>query len=191
MVRVRLLVALVWVVLLLAAREAAATPAPAPGPGTGSGHPEPAGVPASAPAGSPPIPARWVRPVDGPVVRRFEAPDRYGPGHRGVTFAAAPGGPVRAVGGGVVAFAGSVAGVRWVSIDHPGGLRTTYGHLDAITVTRGAAVEAGAPIATVGAEGRLHLGLRRGDTYLDPMALFAPPTRARVRLVTPRGLTRG
>ena len=133
----------------------------------------------------------WVRPVDGPVTRSFEHPDRYGPGHRGVTFAAPFGTAVRAAGGGVVTFAGTIAGVRWLSVAHANGLRTTYGHLDTLVVARGDRVEAGVPIATVDATGSLHLGLRRDDEYLDPMQLFdAMRARSRIRLVTPRGLVR-
>ena len=62
----------------------------------------------------------WLPPVDGPVVRAFQAPAfAYGPGHRGIDFAAAAGTPVRASGDGVVAFAGSVANPQPLLIGHP------------------------------------------------------------------------
>src|SRR5215217_692811 len=68
----------------------------------------------------------WLRPVDGAVVRPFEAPSsEYAAGHRGVDFAVAPGTPVRAANDGVVSFAGSVAGTLHVTIVHAGGLRTS------------------------------------------------------------------
>jgi hypothetical protein len=61
------------------------------------------------------------------MVRRFDPPPRpWLPGHRGVDLAADPGAPVYAAGPGVVRFAGEVAGRGVVSVDHAGGLRTTY-----------------------------------------------------------------
>jgi murein DD-endopeptidase MepM/ murein hydrolase activator NlpD len=50
----------------------------------------------------------------------------FGPGHRGVDLAAVAGAPVLAAGAGTVVFAGTVAGRGVVSVDHSGGLRTTY-----------------------------------------------------------------
>ncbi|MBB3085788.1 M23 family metallopeptidase [Geodermatophilus sabuli] len=124
----------------------------------------------------------WVRPVEGAVTRPFDPPpDRYGSGHRGVDLAGSPGVPVLAAGDGVVAFAGTVAGRPVVSVDHAGGLRTTY---EPVTpgVGAGQAVPRGSPIGAL-AEGHagcpaaacLHWGLRRGETYLDPLSLLRPP----------------
>ena len=68
-------------------------------------------------AGRERVPARpemtaWSPPVDGPVVRGYEPPERpFGPRHLGLDFAAVPGTPVRAAGNGIVAFAGQVAEV--------------------------------------------------------------------------------
>jgi murein DD-endopeptidase MepM/ murein hydrolase activator NlpD len=143
-----------------------------------------------APAASPEAPvALWTLPVAGPsaVVRRFEPPPHpYGAGHRGVDLAAAVGTPVLAAGDGTVAFAGMVAGRPVVSIDHANGLRTTYEPVEP-SVGAGQAVARGSPIGTLvaGHTGRpasacLHWGLRRGDTYLDPMLLLRPP---RIRLL--------
>ncbi|WP_182357416.1 M23 family metallopeptidase [Tomitella gaofuii] len=117
------------------------------------------------------------------VTRGFDKPQfRYGPGHRGVDLAAAPGVPVRAAGPGVVAFAGPVAGRGVVSIDHPTGLRTTYEPLTP-------AVHAGDPVTTGTVIGRLsaghtgcpraaclHWGLRDGRDYLDPRSLLGTIT---------------
>ncbi|MGY1630611.1 murein hydrolase activator EnvC family protein [Geodermatophilus sp. SYSU D01186] len=139
-------------------------------------------APAVAEPARPAAAALWVRPVDGAVTRPFDPPpDRYGPGHRGVDLAGSPGATVLAAGDGVVAFAGTVAGRPVVSVDHPGGLRTTY---EPVTpgVGAGQAVARGSPVGTL-AEGHagcpvaacLHWGLRRGETYLDPMALLRPP----------------
>lgn len=137
-----------------------------------------------------PIPAaRYQWPVDGPppVVRRFAPPPKpWLPGHRGVDLGAAPEVVVRAAGPGTVVFAGTVVDRGVVSIDHAGGLRTTYEPV-APTVTAGQSVRAGDPIGTLtaGHDGCpvaacLHWGLRRGDVYLDPLALVGA---GRVRLL--------
>jgi Peptidase family M23 len=125
----------------------------------------------------------WLPPVDGPVVRPFQAPAfAYGPGHRGIDLAAAPGTAVRAAGDGVVSFAGAVAGSLHVVVAHGGGqgpaLRTTYAFLAAADVRTGDRVARGQVIGAVGGSGpehepgALHFGLRLGDRYLDPERLF-------------------
>jgi murein DD-endopeptidase MepM/ murein hydrolase activator NlpD len=150
-------------------------------------------APASAVPGRPATPATpasaWVAPLAGPlgVTRAFDAPaNPYGPGHRGVDLAGAPGAAVLAAGDGVVVFAGMVAGRPVVSIEHTGGLRTTYEPVDA-AVGAGQPVARGSPIGTLAAghagcplAACLHWGLRRSATYLDPLTLLRPP---RVRLL--------
>jgi murein DD-endopeptidase MepM/ murein hydrolase activator NlpD len=139
-------------------------------------------APAVAEPAPPPSPALWVRPLDGAVTRPFEAPPGpFAAGHRGVDLAGGPGAAVLAAGDGVVAFAGMVAGRPVVSVDHPGGLRTTYEPVVA-TVGAGQAVTRGSPLGTLVAghdrcpvAACLHWGLRRGETYLDPMGLLEPP----------------
>jgi murein DD-endopeptidase MepM/ murein hydrolase activator NlpD len=130
----------------------------------------------------------WTAPLAGglAVTRPFEAPAHaYGPGHRGADLSAAPGTPVLAAGDGVVVFAGMVAGRPVASIDHAGGLRTTYEPVEP-TVGTGQRVARGSPIGTLvaghagcPADACLHWGLRRGETYLDPLRLLA----VRVRLL--------
>jgi murein DD-endopeptidase MepM/ murein hydrolase activator NlpD len=130
---------------------------------------------------------RW--PLDGQVevARPFEPPARrWLPGHRGVDLVASPDAVVWAAGSGVVRFAGPVAGRGVVSIDHPGGLRTTYEPLTPL-VSAGDPVAAGDLIGllTPGHAGCpvaacLHWGLRRGEHYLDPLALLG---LGRVRLL--------
>ena len=137
--------------------------------------------------------ALWSAPLGGPVRvdRPFEAPPHaYGPGHRGVDLAGPTGAPVLAAGDGVVAFAGMVAGRPVVSIDHAGGLRTTYEPVDP-SVGAGQVVARGSPVGVLSAghagcsvEACLHWGLRRGQTYLDPLALLRPP---RIRLLPLHG----
>jgi murein DD-endopeptidase MepM/ murein hydrolase activator NlpD len=136
----------------------------------------------------PPAAASWAAPLPGPdVTRPFdELPHRYAAGHRGVDLAGAPGTSVVAAGDGVVAFAGMVAGRPVVSVDHAGGLRTTYEPVDP-SVGAGQVVARGSPLGTLLAghagcpvAACLHWGLRRGADYLDPLGLLAPP---RVRLL--------
>ena len=125
-------------------------------------------------------PPSYRLPVDGRVVRPFDAPDDpYAAGHRGVDLTADPGTPVRAAERGEVRHAGDVAGVTWVTIAHEDGVRTSYGPLAALRVRSGDEVDRGDVIGHV-ADGDhgdpvhdagLHLGARRGDAYLDPMRL--------------------
>jgi murein DD-endopeptidase MepM/ murein hydrolase activator NlpD len=130
---------------------------------------------------------QWPLPAPHPVTRPFQPPPQpWLPGHRGVDLGATPTEVVRAAGAGVVAFAGWVAGVGVVSIDHPGGLRTTYEPVTPL-VRAGQRILAGDPIGRLLAghpgcpvAACLHWGLRRGSTYLDPLALLG---YARVRLL--------
>src|SRR3954453_1199592 len=86
-VRTRLLLVAVCFLALLAPAPALAEPSP----------------------GEPVAAFGWPLAGSPPVTRPFEAPlGPFGPGHRGVDLAAAPGAPVLAAGPGVVAFAGMV-----------------------------------------------------------------------------------
>jgi hypothetical protein len=86
-------------------------------------------------------------------------------------------------------FAGSVAGSLHVVVAHDGGLRTSYSFLASVAVRRGQSVRRGTVVGTAGGgtgehAGVLHLGLRVGDRYADPMLLFAPTDLTRlIRLV--------
>lgn len=115
------------------------------------------------------------------VVRGFDPPERrWLAGHRGIDLAGVAGEPVLAVDDGVVAFSGTVAGTGVVSVDHAGGLRSTY---QPVTdpVARGARVGRGDRLGTLDVGGHclladcLHLGARRGrDHYVDPTPLLHP-----------------
>lgn len=110
-------------------------------------------------------------PVDRPVLDPFRAPlGPYGAGNRGLEYAGVPGDVARAIGPGVVVFAGPVAGRLVVSVVHPDGLRSSLTGLASISVTVGQIVQVGDPLGSTGA--RLHLGVREGDRYLDPARLF-------------------
>lgn len=126
----------------------------------------------------------FVLPVPPPaiIVTPFDPPDhRYGRGHRGVDLLAVAGSPVRAAGPGVVVYAGPLAGRGVISIEHAGGLRTTYEPV-AAGVGRGRHVDAGDVIGTVQAGhfrcdpvDCLHFGARLpGEVYVNPMALIGP-----------------
>ena len=138
------------------------------------------------------VPSAWARPVPGAVARPFVAPRAiYGPGHRGVDFIAPPGTAVVAGYAGVVSFAGMVAGSLHVVIDHGDGLRTSSSFLARIDVHRGDRVVRGQVIGVAGgigpehAAGVFHFGLRVGETYVDPMKLFAPVDLAAVIRLVP------
>ncbi|WP_405491680.1 M23 family metallopeptidase [Nocardia sp. NBC_00511] len=113
------------------------------------------------------------------VVRAFDKPEHdWLPGHRGVDLAGTRGQAVLAAGDGIVAFAGTVAAKPVLSIDHVGGLRTTYEPVTA-SVPLGRRVTRGSPIGTLDAghagcpvPACLHWGLRRGREYLNPLALI-------------------
>ena len=133
--------------------------------------------------------ARWTAPLAAPleVTRAFDRPPGpYAAGHRGVDLGSAAGSVVLAAGDGVVVFAGTVAGRPVVSLDHAGGLRTTYEPVDP-SVAAGQLVVRGSRIGTLAAghagcprEACLHWGLRRGSIYVDPMLLLRS---VRVRLL--------
>jgi murein DD-endopeptidase MepM/ murein hydrolase activator NlpD len=112
------------------------------------------------------------------VVTGFDPPATpYGPGHVGVDLLGWPGQPVTSVAAGTVAFAGQVAGVPVVSVQH-GSERSTYQPVVA-AVARGDTVAAGQLIGALSNAGShclpltcLHLGRRLGETYVDPLELL-------------------
>jgi len=128
-------------------------------------------------------------PVKAPVVVPFRAPAcRWCAGHRGLEYATTPGTPVAAVVGGVVTFAGTVAGTRYVVVQQTNGLRATYGQLATIAVRQMQQVTAGAVVGRSGS--RLYFGWRRatptGDVPVDPTSILGRWVTAR-RLVPPPG----
>ncbi|MFE9690471.1 murein hydrolase activator EnvC family protein [Micromonospora sp. NPDC005806] len=136
--------------------------------------------PSGGPAVTGPAPRfRWPLAGTPRPVRRFDPPPQpWLPGHRGVDLAATPGAEARAAGPGAVLFAGVVAGRPVVTVGHVGGLRTTYEPVRP-GLPAGAPVAAGTPIGVLlaghpgcPAEACLHWGLRRGEEYLDPLALL-------------------
>ncbi len=111
-------------------------------------------------------------------------------------LAGSVGQPVLAAGDGVVAFADVLAGRGVVSVEHPGGLRTTYEPVEPVepAVRPGQPVRRGEPLGRLVAGHPscapavcLHWGLRRagadGIEYLDPLRLV----RYQVRLLPSNG----
>ncbi len=75
--------------------------------------------------------------------------------HSGVDIAGAPGTDVLATAAGKVVFAGNKGPMgKTVILDHGYGIRTHYGHNDAIMVKKGAKIERGVVVAKLGSSGR-------------------------------------
>ena len=137
-----------------------------------------------------PAPAPFGWPLDRhEVTRRFDPPpEPWSAGHRGVDLAAPPGAAVRAAGAGTIAYAGVLAGRGVVSVRHSDGLRTTYEPIAVDAALRvGSTVVSGQRLGSLAAghpgcprTACLHWGLRRGERYLDPLALLG---LGRVRLL--------
>lgn len=109
------------------------------------------------PGASPSLPFRPFRgaldwPVAGRPVSRFGvAPSGTAVTRNGIDIAAAEGSPARAVHEGTVAFAGPFTGFGTLAIvDHGDRAYTLYGYLASLAVTKGARVEKGATVGTVG-----------------------------------------
>lgn len=133
--------------------------------------------------------AAWVDPTTGKphptnVTRRAEIPEKnWHSGHRGVDLGARPGAEILAAEDGVVAYVGVIVGTPVISIDHAGGIRTTYQPVHSL-VKVGDAVSEGDIIGTIARPtsqfAREHTGLHWGartapDRYIDPLTLLAPP----------------
>lgn len=97
--------------------------------------------------------------------------------HLGVDYAAPTGTPVRAVGSGVVDFAGSQGGFgNVVFVKHRNNHTTVYAHLSRIHVRKGQSIEQGETLGAVGATGwatgpHLHFEFRVNGVHQDPLLL--------------------
>ena len=98
--------------------------------------------------------------------------------HQGIDMVAPEGTAVRPAGWGVVRFAGPKGGYgNMVEIEHPGGLRTRYGHLSEIGVQLGQVVGNRSVLGRVGSTGRataphLHFETRLDERPVDPRAVM-------------------
>ena len=143
-----------------------------------------AGLFATAPAAAEAGRLQWPLRPSAAVTRGFDAPaPNWQRGHRGVDLAGAPGQTVYAAAGGTVVFAGELAGRPLVSVQHAGGLRTSYEPVRP-AVRAGQRVDAGTALGGL-LEGHsgcpvpacLHWGAMWGAAaradYVDPLGLLA------------------
>jgi murein DD-endopeptidase MepM/ murein hydrolase activator NlpD len=127
---------------------------------------------------------RYRPPVDAPVVDPFRPPPQpWMPGNRGIEYGTGPGDVVHAIGSGMVRFAGVVARRSIVTVQHPDGLRSSYVGLARIDVEVGQHLAGGQRVGV--AAGPIHLGVRRGKTYLDPAQLWGHPVGWRRSVLVP------
>lgn len=129
--------------------------------------------------------ARWTtffrRPVDGPITTAFGSGRSYNGGpvgsqHTGTDFAGGLGVAVLAAAPGRVAWVGEMP-IRGnaVIIDHGGGVKTGYHHLDSISVEVDDVVEAGQQLGEMGESGlatgpHLHWEVTVWGVNVDPIA---------------------
>lgn len=119
-------------------------------------------------------------PVDGIVTVPFDPGPGY-EGHWGIDYEGDHDGLVQAAAGGTVIFSGRVVDNLVVTIDHGGGLWTSYSYLGYITVLTGEDVERGTVIGTVGDDtghGDVHLSVRIDGEYIDPLRVMGCLARA-------------
>lgn len=127
----------------------------------------------------------WRWPLDGVrvVATAYRAPaHEYGAGHRGVDLATATGSAVRSPAQGTVAFRGTVVDRPLLTIEHAGGIVSTFEPLES-TLSPGDAVSAGDEIGRVATGGHaipgtMHLGVRVDGHYINPLLLFGEIRRA-------------
>jgi murein DD-endopeptidase MepM/ murein hydrolase activator NlpD len=150
---------------------------------------------AAAPAETAPRPS-WDWPLSPrpAVLRAFDPPDRpWMSGHRGVDLEAADDdGPVTSPESGTVSFVGVVVDRPVITIDHGGGLRSSFEPVDS-PLAAGTLVAKGEVIGTLqpghcGALACVHWGVRRGDAYVNPLEFV---TDLRPSILLPLGLDDG
>lgn len=124
----------------------------------------------------------WTWPVVGPVAGSYDPPETpYGSGHRGIDIAAPVGTVAVAPAAGVIAFAGPIGGNLFVTVDHGGGLTSTFSWVSQLLVRRGGSVAVGQPVALTGwahpasaVTPSLHFGVRLDGAYQDPLDYLSP-----------------
>jgi murein DD-endopeptidase MepM/ murein hydrolase activator NlpD len=125
----------------------------------------------------------WAWPVSAPhpIARPFIAPATpYSSGHRGIDIRA-PTSEVFAPEGGIVSFAGMVAGRPVLSIRHPGGLVSSFEPVSS-ALSSGSAVSRGQLVGTLlpghCAELCVHFGVRLNGNYVSPLNYLGSVPRA-------------
>lgn len=109
----------------------------------------------------------WRPPVAGRIIDPFREPScPYCAGNRGLEYRVGDNSQVSAVAAGVVTWAGSIAGTRYVVVRHANGWRSTYGRLSTSPLQIGDLVVRQTLIGN--ASGSFYFGLRVGEDYRDP-----------------------
>lgn len=129
--------------------------------------------------------ALWAWPIAAPhpIARPYLAPATpYASGHRGIDIRAAEGAWVRAPADGVVHFAGVVVDRPVLSIDHGGGVLSSYEPVETGLRT-GDVVRRGQVIGTLqpghcGSGSCLHFGVRIHGAYVSPLLFLGDQPRA-------------
>lgn len=132
--------------------------------------------------------AGWPLAASAPIVcayaEEYTGPDGSSSIHSGVDIAADEGDSILAIEAGTVTFSGSVPGagggtVVAVTVQTASGDRWSYMPFSGALVATGDTVDAGAAIGTLSGRGdgssgasHVHVGLRRGDRYVDPTAFL-------------------
>lgn len=148
-----------------------------------------AGAPFIAPALAacgvdPPIPAEGLAwPANGAVSNPWSLDCAKDSGHRGIDIDVPRDSPITASAAGLVIFTGytpAEGGGTTVSLEHPGGLRTTYLHLTGLEVSEGQYVRQGQLLGK--SDGKpLHFGLKVAggrELYFNPNDFLPPPVSA-------------
>ncbi len=121
-------------------------------------------------------------PVPGRITGRFgQRSGRFGDAtvRNGIEIAAVEGTAVHAVHPGTVSFADAFIGFgNLVIVDHGGNTYSLYGYLDAISVTRGDAIDSGSEVGRVGSApagpAALYLEIRIDGRSVDPVQWLKP-----------------
>ncbi|SEI09289.1 MULTISPECIES: M23 family metallopeptidase [unclassified Leifsonia] len=126
---------------------------------------------------------RWEWPLASPsLTAPYAAPaTRYTAGHRGIDLSAVRGTPVSAPDDAVVRFAGVVVDRPVLTLDHGGGILSSYEPVVS-ELPMGTAVARGSVVGAVAGGGHcqaacLHVGVRVEGEYVSPLLFFArvPP----------------
>ena len=119
-------------------------------------------------------------PSDGVISVGFTPGPGYS-GHWGVDYQGDSEGYVRAAAGGIVTFSGLVVDNLVVTVDHGGGIKTSYSYLGHATVVWGQRVGRGAVLGPTGAgilHDEVHFSVRNDGEYVDPEPLLGCLPRA-------------
>ncbi|UCC73932.1 MAG: peptidoglycan DD-metalloendopeptidase family protein [Gemmatimonadota bacterium] len=132
-----------------------------------------------------PMPGSRVSAAWGPMINPFTGKEQH---HRGVDLAGQPSAQVQAAGAGVVEeattdYSGGADHGTVVILDHGGGVKTFYSHLDSLAVQKGQRVSSGDVLGTQGSTGKttgphLHFEVWVNGEFVDP-ALYVTDWRGR------------